>query len=90
MFIYHHFQIVNQMQNLTLTARLQCKVRTQSAGNVLFFIPLDKIKISILLVLLPRGGQCKGEKQRDTKQRMRLSGGKDMRLFSQFALYNIG
>lgn len=30
-----------------------------------------------------------GEKQGDTKQRTRLSSGKDMRLFSQYDIFNI-
>lgn len=80
----------------TLKARLNCMEETYSAGarrhysswNVLFYI--NNINISIVIPQASKLSEAvQREKQRDTKQRTRLSGGKDMRLFSQFAGSNM-
>lgn len=55
---------------------------------VFFFLIIIIITIIITQASKP-SGTVQREKQADTKQRTRLSGGKGMRLFSQYEIYRI-
>lgn len=62
--------------------------RHRSRCSVLFFLIIIIITIIITQASKP-SGTVQREKQADTKQRTRLSGGKDMRLFSQYEICRI-